>query len=333
VQVRAFDDLSRTGRIARLRLLADDTLRKEFGVEPRRVSLLASHSFNTLFRADLSDGRRLAVRVGEVRIHADGVEAVEAGWLDSLRAASALPVPALLADRHGHHVVAGWLSAVPGPRFCSVMSWVAGRTVRQEFDRGTARAMGVVQAMLHDHASSYSPQDVPPGIVADRVVYFADTSKLGRYQSHYGSMFVEAIDRVQAHLDALWTAPPHRPHLLHGDLGPQNIMRWRTQLSPIDFQDLQFGFDLQDVAITVADLRRVYAEESLIDALMEGYRSVRPWPLNDEGLTRALAAGRSLNVINLGLNLRRPGLPEFVEQHSALVAQWMTSLASKPTLI
>ena len=133
-------------------------------------------------------------------------------------------------------------------------------------------------------------------------------------------MFVEAIDRVQAHLDTLWAAPPHPPHLLHGDLGPQNLMRWRTRLTPIDFQDLQFGFDLQDVAITVADLRRVYADESLIDALIEGYRSVRPWPLNDQALERALGAARSLNVINLGLNLRRPGLAEFVERHSALVA-------------
>ena len=77
----------------------------------------------------------------------------------------------------------------------------------------------------------------------------------------------------------------------------------------------------------------MYADESLIDALMEGYRSVRPWPLNDQALERALGAARSLNVINLGLNLRRPGLAEFVERHSASVATWMTGLASKPTLI
>ncbi len=333
MQVRAFDELSRIGQIARLRLLAHDTLRTEFDVEPRRVSLLASHSFNTLFRADLRDCRRLAVRVGEVRIHADRVEEVEAGWLDSLRAKSVLPVPALLADRHGLHVAAGSHPLVPGRRFCSVMTWVAGRTARHGFDVGTARSMGVVQAILHDHASSYRPPHVPSGIVADRVVYFADTSKLREHRSQYGSMFAEAIDRVQAHLDALWTTPPHSPHLLHGDLGPQNLMRWRTRLTPIDFQDLQFGFDLQDVAITVADLRRVYADESLIDALVEGYRSVRPWPLNDQALERALAAARSLNVINLGLNLRRPGLAEFVERHSALVAAWMAGLASKRTLI
>jgi Ser/Thr protein kinase RdoA (MazF antagonist) len=286
-----------------------------------------------LFRADVTAGQRLAVRVGEVRIHADGVEEVEAGWLDALRDETALLVPVLMADRRGGHVTAGTHPLVPGSRFCSVMSWVPGHTVRHEFDLRTARAMGVVQATLHDHASSYHPPDVPPGIVADRVVYFADTSKLGEYQSQYGSMFVEAIDRVQRHLDALWSTPPHRPHLLHGDVGSQNVMRWRSRLTPIDFQDLQYGFDVQDVAITVADVRRVFADESLIDALIEGYRSVRPWPLNDEPLERALGAARSLNVMNLGLNLRRPGLPDFLERHAALVAEWMTGLAPMPTLI
>jgi Ser/Thr protein kinase RdoA (MazF antagonist) len=308
-------------------------LRDEFSVEPLRVSLLAAHSFNTLFRADLDGRAPVAVRVGEVRIHADRVEEVEAHWLHALRTETDLRVPVLLADRHGDHVAAGLHPLVPGRRFVSVMTWVPGRIVRASLGHSTAWRMGVIQATLHDQAASYSPPEVPAGITADQVVYFGDSSLLPGYESTYGSMFVEAIDRVQAHLDALWTTPPHRPHLLHGDLGPQNVMRWRTRLSPIDFQDLQFGFDLQDVAITVADLRRVYADESLIDALVQGYRSVRPWPLNDEPLEQALAAGRSLNVINLGLNLRRPGLPEFIERHSALVAEWMTGLASKPTLI
>ncbi|MEP7203006.1 MAG: phosphotransferase [Ilumatobacteraceae bacterium] len=322
--MRAFDELTKAGRIARLRRLATDTLRTEFSVEPARVSLLAAHSFNTLFRGDLASGEPIAVRVGEVRIHVDGVEDLEAGWLDAVRDETALVVPALMPSRHGRYVAAGSHPLVPGPRFCSVMSWVPGHTMRDEFNHELAAAMGVVQAILHEQASSYAPRDVPSGVVANRVVYFSDTSKLRGYESQYGSMFVEAIDRVQAHLDSLWSTRPHRPHLLHGDFGPQNIMRWRTRLSPIDFQDLQFGFDLQDIAITVADLRRVYADESLIDALKQGYGSVRPWPLDNEPLARALAAGRSLNVINLGLNLRRPGLPGFVVRHATLVAEWMT---------
>ena len=331
--MRAFDELTKSGRVGRLRLLAIETLRNQFGLEPTRVSLLASHSFNTLFRANMTGGQPLAVRVGEVRIHADRVEDVEAGWLRALRADTDLLVPTLMADLAGNNVSAGAHSLVPGSRYCSVMTWVQGRVVRQQFDHYIARRMGAVQAILHEHAAAYSPPDIPSGIVAKRAVYFGNTSLLPGYESAYGSMFVEAIERVQAHLDALWKSSPHRPHLLHGDFGPQNVMRCRSALTPIDFQDLQFGFDLQDAAITVADLRRVFHDESLIEALVAGYRSVRPWPLTDEFLEHALAAGRSLNVINLGLNLRRPGLTEFVDRHSALVAEWMTDLERKSTVI
>ena len=331
--MRAFDDLTKTGRVARLRLLATDTLRNQFGIEPTRVSLLASHSFNTLFRADTNDGHPLAVRVGEVRIHADRVEEVEARWLLAIRDDTDLLVPMLTADLAGNHVSAGVHPLVPGSRYCSVMSWVRGRVVRPHFDHSIARRMGAIQARLHDQAAAYIPPEIPAGIIAKRVVYFGNTSLLSSYESAHGSMFVEAIDRVQAHLDALWKAPPHRPHLLHGDIGPQNVMRDHSVLTPIDFQDLQFGFDLQDVAITVADLRRVFHDESLIESLAAGYRSVRPWPLTDESLEHALAAARSLNVLNLGLNLRRPGLPEFIDRHSALVSEWMTGLAQQPTVI
>ena len=330
--MRAFDELTRRGHIARLRLLAIDSLRDDFGIAARRVSLLASHSFNTLFRADLAAGTPLALRVGEVRIHAEGVEEVEAAWLESLHADTDIRVPRLLADRHGRHVVAGHHADVPGPRYCSAMTWIRGRTVHECFDHATSQRMGVQLANIHEQAASYRPLDVPAGIHADRVVHFADTSRLGEYESEYGSMFVEAIDRAQRHLDALWAAPPHRPHLLHGDFGPQNVMRWRTQLAAIDFQDLQFGFDVQDVGITVADLRRQYADESLVETFVEGYRSVRPWPLTDQSLEQALDAARSLNVINIGLNLRRPGLHEFIERHAQRVAGWM-GLSPRATLI
>jgi Ser/Thr protein kinase RdoA (MazF antagonist) len=261
------------------------------------------------------------------------VEEVEAHWLETLRRDSDLAVPTLLPDRRGRHMTAGSHPLVPDARFCSVLTWVPGRIVRQTLDHATAREMGVISAQLHDQATSYLPPEVPAGIVANRVLYFGDTSRLARFESSYGSMFVEAVARVQDRLDALWRAQPHPPHLLHGDFGPQNVMRYRSRLTPIDFQDLQFGFDVQDIAITLADLRRLYSDESFVDAFMTGYRSVRSWPLNDPSLERALGAARSLNVINLGLNLRRAGLSEFIQRHAALVEKWMTGLAPKSAVI
>ncbi len=329
--VLAFDQLTKRGRTARLRQLTEAALLDEFGIDASRISLLSAHSFNTFFRADTANGP-LAVRVGEVRIHADGIEEVEARWLAAIRADTELQMARLLPARCGNHVAIGTHPSVPGGRHCSVMTWLPGRPAHDRFDHTVPRRLGVVLAMLHEHAVSYRPAMVPDEIVANRVVYFADTSLLAAYPSTHGSLFHEASDRVQRHLDELWSSPPHEPNLLHGDLGPHNLMRWRNRLTPIDFQDLQFGFDLQDLGITVCDLRRGY-DESMIDELKIGYGSVRPWPLHDPALGHVFAAQRSLNMVNLGLNLRRPGWAEHIDRHAALIARWMTGLSPRAPLI
>jgi Ser/Thr protein kinase RdoA (MazF antagonist) len=93
----------------------------------------------------------------------------------------------------------------------------------------------------------------------------------------------------------------------------------------IDFQDLQFGFDVQDVGLTVSDLRRNDVDPTVIDAFRRGYSSIRPWPTSDEQLLAALSAARSLNMLNLGLNLQRPGFTEFFDRHTKLIRRWMAT--------
>ncbi len=63
-------------------------------------------------------------------------------------------------------------------------------------------------------------------------------------------MCADAVVRVQETLDELWAAPPHDPHLLHGDLGWNNVLRTSAGLVPLDFQDLRWGFAAQDLAIS-----------------------------------------------------------------------------------
>lgn len=303
-------------------------LRDDYGVSAQRVSLLAAHSFNHIFRADTTDGRRYAVRVGEsLRIHHNGVEAVEGAWLTSLASTPVL-VARMIADVAGRHVVPAESPDVTGSRPISVFTWVSGRPVRDRLTIDAMDRIGRMLAQLHDHAANWQPSIATPrGVVADRVVYFLDDTLLASHESSYGTLFHEAIDRAQRVIDELWHRPPHAPHLLHGDFGPHNVMRHRSTLTAIDFQDLQFGFDVQDLGLTISDLRRTYADETLVDALRHGYGSVRSWPSCDEHMMSALSAARSLNMMNLGLNLRRSGFSEFFDRHAQLIHRWMTDHA------
>ncbi len=79
---------------------------------------------------------------------------------------------------------------------------------------------------------------------SDRVLYWRLPDQLAAAGSRFGfgTLFVDAQARAQAVVDSLWQSPPHLPHLVHGDLTPQNVIGSpRNGLVPIDFQDTVLG--------------------------------------------------------------------------------------------
>jgi Ser/Thr protein kinase RdoA (MazF antagonist) len=176
--------------------------------------------------------------------------------------------------------------------------------------------------------SSNASADAPAGaLVADCVLYFRTENRLEELRPTYGSVLGEAVDRAQQTLDALWKRPPHAPHLLHGDVQPGNVMASRGKVTLIDFQDLIWGFEIQDVVFALAALDHFDDAAVLMDAFRSGYEEVRPWPDAAPETVEALHAARHLNVLNFGLSIRRPGLETFVAGHADRVAEWMSGAA------
>jgi Ser/Thr protein kinase RdoA (MazF antagonist) len=320
--MRPFGELTRAGQARRLGRLATDVLTSAYALRPAAVRPVAAHSFNTVFRVETS-GDRFALRVGdEHRIHVVGVEDVEAAWLDALAGeVPGLAASTIVRDASGRPWVTGRDPRVPATRTCTLFTWARGIPLRDRLSADRMRAAGRLLARLHEHVAVTAAIRVPDGLRATQVIYFEDTERLSNWQSTHGSLFLEAMARAQAALDDLWAAPPHLPHLLHGDFGPQNVMVWRDQLRVIDFQDLRLGFEVQDVGLSLADLAR--HEPELLEPFRAGYADVRRWPLDDAALAATLAACRSLNLVNLGLNLRRPGIERFLADHAARVRAWM----------
>lgn len=321
--VRPFDELTELGRLRRLRRFAEEVATTHYGISQPRVRLLSKHSLNTIFRVD-TDQERFVLRVGDTtRIHSDGVEDVEAHWLSHLDEASGITVPRPIASNEGAWRVDYEADYVMGRRACSLFTFIEGRELRKaKVDAGASHRAGALLARLHEHAATTLPLvQVPLDLRFDRVVYFHQENLVGDHESGEGELFREALDRAQSHISKLWASPPHSPHLLHGDFGAHNIMTWRNELRPIDFQDLQLGFDVQDLGITLADLNRNAPE--LTTHFRDGYRSVRALPELSPELLAAFVAARSLNIMNLGLYLRREGIVWLLEPHSKLIHEWM----------
>ena len=324
--MRPFDELTGVGRTRRLRRFANEVLSTRYDLGQLQVRLLSKHAFNTIFRVDSTEGR-FVLRVGDAtRIHCAGVEDVEAQWLGRLDKSGITTVPRPIASTDGLWRVDYETEYVSGQRACSMFTFVEGRELRSGIvDAAAMRNAGALLAQLHEHAAS-SLADITPTscLRADRVIYFHEEDLIEGYQSKHGSLFREARDRVQQAIDELWRTPVHAPHLLHGDFGPHNLLTWRQKLRPIDFQDLQFGFPVQDLGITLADLSRNNSKFG--NAFLDGYARIRPLPDYSPSLLAALDAGRSLNIMNLGLHLRRQGIEWFLQGHEERIAAWMATV-------
>ncbi len=305
---------------------------RHYDVAPQRVRL-AAESFNSIFRVTTA-AAVYALRVGAVlQIHPEGTAAVEAAWHRRLRQRG-VRVPDVLANTDGEFATLVPDSRAEHPsRVCILFEWVAGRSLRSCLTVRRSAELGRLSARLHQDAAAWSPPGAEDVLRADRVLYWRLPQRLSAAGSRFGfgTLFTDALARAQMAVDSLWQSPPHPPHLVHGDLSPQNvIVSPQNGLVPIDFQDTVQGFEIQDLSITVAALRRRPSGDRLADAFRSGYAEGRPWPDVSPALFEALIIARGLQQMNLTLNITgADGLEGYVAGHAERVRAWMRSPAGR----
>lgn len=287
-------------------------LRARHGIRVVECTELSVHSFNTVFRVDAEIGT-FAARVGTgPRIHPVGVEVVEAAWLDVLTG-SAIVAPRTFRTLDG--AASSRLDELG--HVVSVFRWVEGAALPDEPSSDQARHLGRLLAELHEVTAAHP---VDPALLDaaprfDRVRSFGDPTALAPTEPARRALLTEAEAVAQADLDASWREPPHPPHLLHGDLGSRNVVvdiaaDGSSALRPIDFQDLRIGFDVQDLGLTVADLDRRWP--ALVAPVLDGYRSVRPHVVLSPEARRAAGLRRTIDIMNLSCQTRKPGHEAFL---------------------
>jgi Ser/Thr protein kinase RdoA (MazF antagonist) len=299
---------------------------RRYELSPQRVRL-AAQSFNSIFRVTTASAV-YALRVGAaLQIHPQGTAAVEAAWHRRLRGHGEY-VPDVLANNDGEFAtLAGSSSTGHGPRVCLLFEWVSGRNLRTCMTERRSAELGRLSARLQQDAAEWSPPGTQDVLRADRVLYWQLPDRLAAAGSRFGlgSLFTDAAARARPVVDALWLNPPHRPHLVHGDLAPQNVIVSPSHgMVPIDFQDTVVGFEVQDLSITVAALRRFPDGDRLTEAFRAGYGELRRWPDVSPAFFDSLVVARALQQLNLTLNIvDMAGLDSYVTSHAERVRAWM----------
>lgn len=307
--MRAYATLTLRGQARRLRHLAWNALQL-YDLDVVRLHLL-TNSFNGIFRVETSAGEKLILRVTlpEGGHDLDHV-AAEMDWLAALAGDTSLSVPRPLPARDGKLIVVAAAPGVPQPRLCEIFSWLPGKNLAEDLSEVNTASLGKLLARLHQHAGSYQPPAKLNLLRFDRpfpfpepVVIF-DNVHAELFPPERRRVFERAIAWTQTSIDRL-KASGESMRILHGDLHQWNVLNFHGSLSPIDFEDLMFGWPVQDIATTLYYFPKANFS-NLRAALQAGYSLCAPWPERFPGEIDSFIAARGFGLANFILNDPNP---------------------------
>ncbi len=304
--MRSYDDLTEQGKIRRLHLLARQAL-AEYGIEIQRLRCVARDT-NTTFRVDTATGDTFALRVGVRPDDTDVHTESELAWLDALAGEPHIDAVVPHRNRHGDLVTLIDHPGVIAPRKCVLFGWLPGGPIDETASSDDYRLLGELTARLHDHAERWHAPGWLRPLVWDRIFYYP-TEPVVLYEPLYRKLMNRRRTEIVREVERRAAAELRRLHrdgraiLLHGDLNPWNVHRYRGRLLVFDFEDMMLGTPVQDVAIALYYIRYRPDYAELMAAYRSGYTTLRPWPVEYEGQLELLMAARRINFINYVLRM------------------------------
>jgi Ser/Thr protein kinase RdoA (MazF antagonist) len=203
-----------------------------------------------------------------------------------------IDVPRHVLSKAGNSFESIDIEGFDGPRQVDVFHWIPGQqlgSVEQGLTASTGqlgdiyRSVGRLAARVHNQACAWVVPNSftrhawdAEGLAGEKPLWgrFWELEALSGPQR---GLFVTLKDRLFAELTELGTAAD-RYGLIHADLVPENILVDGNTLQVIDFDDAGFGWHMFELATSLYFIRRDAAYEEARDALIEGYRQVRPLP-------------------------------------------------------
>ncbi len=324
--MKDFYALTPVGRSRRLRRVAVAALESyEISVKDLRV---LSTETNGVFRVEGADGKRYVVRVGRGGNIGHSLDQVrsETEWLTALAEDANLRSPVPVLNVAGESVTQVEVAGVPDRRNCVLFRWLSGHLLDRHLTRGNMEAYGTLAAQLHQVAALFRPSPSFSIVRYDRVfpfdepVVLFDPTRSAFVTDSLRRVFVAAADHVRQVIDDLRDREPSR--VIHGDLHRWNVLVGGGGIAPFDFEDLMWGWPVQDLAIALYYLEH---EDNYLDlraAVRTGYERIRPWPDITGSEIDTLIAGRALVLAN---DVELLEEPEYREK----APEWMAGFAAR----
>lgn len=283
---------------------------------------------NAVFAVHLRDGSKVVLRVHRCGYHNDAALQSECTWMRAL-ADSGIDVPLHVLSNRGNSFESIQIEGFEGTRQVDVFHWIQGQqlgSVEGGVDATAGsigeiyREVGRLAARVHNHSCVWSaPANFErhawdaDGLAGENPLWgrFWELDALSESQR---ALFIRLKRTLWRDLSEFGTTAD-RYSLIHADLVPENILVDGTQLQVIDFDDAGFGWHLFELATSLYFIRREPVYPEARDALVTGYRQVRPLPQAHLALLPMFLAARGSTYLGW-VHTRRnePAAREMVPQ-------------------
>lgn len=300
---KEFHQLTRLGKIRRLRGVVSKAL-DEYALEVERIEFLAIET-NTHFKVTATTGDRYVLRIYSDEETTMAENRAEIFWLTALARDTDLNVTEPVPRKDGKYITEITLPGVPARRRCVLFYWIPGRTLDEQVTPERYYRLGQSLAKLHNHAETLNP--LPPGIDPkrwDKVFYYPDEPIVYNspaYRHLFSEDDIHTIDRVVTICERMFRklfSDTKELMLIHGDLHYWNVHVYRGELYLIDFEDINLGFPVQDIAVTLSYGRQREGYQEWREAFISGYQEIRRWPDKGENVIPTLTIARMTMFIN-----------------------------------
>ncbi len=292
-----------------------------FGLDVRDLNLVL-HQFNTTFRVDTYDGRRLAMRINTNSPSTGAQVIAQQAWVQAVRAQTDVHMARPLATPEG-----AWYVEVDSPRagrsfLVTANEWLDGEDIGHEAPHHILRALGRTMAILHTQAEGWHLPDGGELPVLDTPLCGA-TNLLAEVGSPHRRLLATAFELCDGVFAAAYAM--QTPIACHADLHGGNLKFHDGRLAVFDVDDMGMALRSLDLAITTFYLRG--EDPAREAALREGYASIRPLPDDPPEWFEALVASRQLFLANAMFSSTsaswRDEAPAYVDRAAERLQRWL----------
>ncbi len=292
---------------------------------------------NIVFQAEAPDGGKAALRLHRPGYQSDDAIRSELWWSEALVAAG-MVVPQAIRTTEGDVLATG------GPRVASLLTWLEGEPLGEgdvplAMDEATQETLheglGAELARLHVASDAMAMPDAFTREAMDIDALLGDQPSWGRFWENPSLSDEEAALLLEARVKVRRVIEAHSETgdwgLIHGDALRENVLVQGDAVRLIDFDDGAFGFRMHELGVAMAQNWDQANAIPLGRALLRGYDSVRPLPVDAEALLEAFMLMRGLSSCGWVIGRYEddhPAVRQYAERALAITRRWLGGIGA-----